>query len=383
MGLRILLFTQPGCLSCELMKIFLEAQHLSFEEYDTNSDAAAREQMLDKYGSRTPSPSSHPLRGYCFIAAATFLWGVSATLGRAAFLGRLPFLNTSLHPIEPLILSQTRTTFSLLVLLPILLGIRGWQRTKLPARDLAYCFVLGMLGVAASNYFYYVAIQRTNVATAIIVQYTAPVWVLLYVVVRGQQKLSLQKVAAVALALAGIALVIGLVGTSSVGSSSEGRSALHLDPYGLLAALLASFSFAFYNVGGHRILIRYDRWRVLSWTLTSASAFWLVVNPPWKVAAAHYAPAQWMFLFLFSILSVLGPFSLYFLGLQHLEPTRAIIASCLEPVFSILLAALLLGEILRPVQTLGIVLVLAAIVIVQRRSSAAEEGDPVVVEPME
>ncbi|MGA8869207.1 MAG: EamA family transporter [Candidatus Sulfotelmatobacter sp.] len=319
---------------------------------------------------------AHPLRGYFFIAAATFLWGISATLGRAAFTGRLPFLDASLHAIDPLILSQTRTTFSLLVLLPILLGRRGWQRTRLPVRDLAYCFLLGILGVAVSNYFYYVAIQRTNVATAIIVQYTAPVWVLLYVVARGQQKLSLQKVAAVALAVAGLALVIGMIGVRS-------ESALHLDPRGLVAALLASFSFAFYNVGGHRILARYDRWRVLAWTLTSASAFWLAVNPPWKIAAAHYAPAQWIFLLIFSIVSVLGPFSFYFLGLQHLEPTRAIIASCLEPVFSIVLAALLLGEILRPVQTLGIAFVLEAIVIVQRPTSATPEEGVVVVDPME
>ena len=283
----------------------------------------------------------------------------------------------ALHPIDPLILSQTRTTFSLLVLLPLLVASQGWQRIKLPARDLAYCFLLGTLGVAISNYFYYVAVQRTNVATAIIVQYTAPVWVLFYVVARGQQKLSLQKVVAVALAVAGIALVIGIVGTPS-----DGR-ALRLDSYGLIAALLASFSFAFYNVAGHRILARYDRWRVLVWTLTAAAAFWLVVNPPWKIVAAHYAPAQWLFLFVFSMISVLGAFSLYFLGLQHLEPTRAIIASCLEPVFSIVLAALLLGEILRPIQTLGIVFVLAAIVIVQRPSRRGIVEESAVVDPIE
>jgi drug/metabolite transporter (DMT)-like permease len=259
------------------------------------------------------------------------------------------------------------------VLLPLLLASQGWQRIKLPARDLAYCFLLGTFGVAVSNYFYYVAIQRTNVATAIIVQYTAPVWVLFYVVARGQQKLSLQKVAAVAMAVTGIALVINLLGA---------KSAIHLDPYGLVAALLASFSFAFYNVGGHRILARHDRWRVLVWTLAAAAAFWLVVNPPWKIAAAHYAPAQWLFLFVFSMISVLGAFSLYFLGLQHLEPTRAIIASCLEPVFSILLAALLLGEVLRPIQTVGIIFVLAAIVIVQRPGRAVN-GESVVVEPIE
>jgi len=261
--------------------------------------------------------------------------------------------------------------------LPLLVASQGWQRIKLPARDLAYCFLLGTLGVAVSNYFYYVAVQRTNVAIAIIVQYTAPVWVLLYVVARRQQKLSLQKVVAVALAIAGIALVIGIVGIKV-----NGGGALHLDSYGLIAALLASFSFAFYNIAGHRILVRYDRWRVLFWTLAAAASFWLVVNPPWKVVAAHYAPAQWLFLFVFSMISVLGAFSLYFLGLQHLEPTRAIIASCLEPVFSILLAALLLGEVLRPIQTLGIVFVLAAIVIVQRPSRGMAE-EPVVVEPME
>jgi len=240
---------------------------------------------------------------------------------------------------------------------------------------MAYCLLLGTLGVAVSNYFYYVAIQRTNVATAIIVQYTAPVWVLLYVVARRQQKLTAQKVTAVALAVTGIALVIDVLGSRS-------GSALHLDPYGLMAALLASFSFAFYNVGGHGILARHDRWRVLVWTLTAAAVFWLIVNPPWKIVAAHYALAQWLFLFVFSMLSVLGAFSLYFLGLQHLEPTRAIIASCLEPVFSILLAALLLGEVLRPIQILGIVLVLAAIVIVQRPGSAII-ADTVIVEPVE
>ena len=260
------------------------------------------------------------------------------------------------------------------MLLPLLVASKGWQRIKLPARDLAYCFLLGTLGVAVSNYFYYVAIQRTNVATAIIVQYTAPVWVLFYVVARGQQKLTAQKVAAVALAVTGIGLVINVLGTSS-------SSALRLDGYGIMAALLASFSFAFYNVAGHSILARYDRWRVLVWTLAAASAFWFLANPPWRIAAAHYAPAQWLFLFVFSMISVLGPFSLYFLGLQHLEPTRAIIASCLEPVFSILLAALLLGEVLRPIQTLGIVFVLAAIAIVQRPTNVAEKS--VVVEPME
>lgn len=310
-----------------------------------------------------------------FIASAAFLWGVSAALGRAVFTGKFPLNGEASHPIDPLILSQTRTTFSLAVLVPILIGRQGWQRIQLPARDLLRCLALGMLGVAASNYFYYVAIQRTSVAIAIIVQYTAPVWVLLYVVARHQQKLTPQKAAAVTLAVAGIALTLGIVGPKS--------STHRVDSYGLFAALLASFSFAFYNLAGHRILSRYDRWRVLVWTLISASVFWLVVNPPWKILASHYAPAEWAFLFAFSMISVLGAFSFYFLGLQYLEPTRAIIASCLEPVFSILLAAVFLGEGLRPIQTVGIVFVLAAIVLVQSPAGGAREEESVIVEPID
>ena len=311
-----------------------------------------------------------------FIAAATFFWGVSASLGRAVFTGKLALAGEALHPIEPVILSQTRTTFSLLVLLPLLIGRSGWKRIKLPTSDLVQCLILGMLGVAASNYFYYVAIQKTSVAIAIVLQYTAPVWVLLYVVARGQQKLTLQKVAAVVVAIAGISLTIGIVGAKSA-------TPLRLDAYGLIAAMLASFSFAFYNVGAHGILARHDRWRVLLWTLASAAAFWLVFNPPWRVFAAHYTAAEWGFLFIFSMISVLGSFSLYFLGLQHLEPTRAIIASCLEPVFSILLAAGLLGEGVRSIQTLGIVLVLSAIVIVQLPGRGAPEQQAAVVDPIE
>jgi drug/metabolite transporter (DMT)-like permease len=237
--------------------------------------------------------------------------------------------------------------------------------------DFGRIVLLGVLGVAASNYLYYLAIQRTNVATAIILQYTAPVLVLLYMVARGLQRATLQRIAAVALAGIGSALAIGIVG----------EGGLRLDALGVGAAILAAVSFAFYNVAGHQILARYDRWIVLLYTTFSAGVFWMIVNPPWKLVAAHYSGLQWEFLLVFAVVSVLAPFSFYFAGLQHLEPTRAIVASCLEPVFSIVLAALLLGESLRPIQALGIVIVLVAIVIVQLPERAG--GEVTVVEPIE
>ncbi len=322
----------------------------------------------------------HPLRGYFYIGSAAFLWGISATLGRAAFTGH-PLLSgvslgnslaSSLKKIDPLILSQSRATLSLAFLLPVLLARRGASALRVPARDLMRFFLLGILGVAASNYLYYLAIQRTNVATAIILQYTAPVWVLLYTAIRGVQRLSLRRSSAVGLAVVGCALAVGLVGSGG----------FRMDAIGVIAALLAAFSFAFYNVAGHEVLARYDRWKVLLWVLVATSTFWIFVNPPWKILAAHFDRQQWAFMVIFSLVSVLGPFSCYFAGLQHLEPTRAIVASCLEPVFSILIAALVLGELVRPFQSVGIILVLVAIVLIQVPERAAR-SEELVVEPIE
>jgi drug/metabolite transporter (DMT)-like permease len=297
--------------------------------------------------------------GYLYIALAAVFWGISASLGRAAFTERL-LPGSGIRNISPLILSQARTTFSFFAVLLGLLIRRGWRQLRLPWPDLLRVTVLGLAGVAASNYFYYLAIQRTNVATAIIVQYTAPIWVLLYMVARGVERPTVSKVASVFLAITGIALVIGLFG--------QGR--LQLDALGLTAAMIAAFAFAFYNIGGHYILSKYDRWTVLLFTTMAASLFWIVLNPPAKIAAAHYSSTAWIFLLVFALLSVLLPFSFYFAGLQHLEPTKAIVVSCLEPVFTILIAALALKEVVRPLQAVGIVMVLCAILVVQMPARA-------------
>src|SRR5260370_18178717 len=114
------------------------------------------------------------MRGYVYIGSAAFLWGISATLGRAAFTGHLLPGGASLKTIDPLILSQSRTTLSLAVLLPVLLARRGASGLRVPGRDLLRFFLLGILGVAASNYFYYLAIQRPNVTTGMLLHDKSP-----------------------------------------------------------------------------------------------------------------------------------------------------------------------------------------------------------------
>ncbi|HTC93895.1 MAG TPA: DMT family transporter [Terriglobales bacterium] len=297
----------------------------------------------------------HPWRGYFYIAAAALCWGVSANFGKAMFSGRSILGLPPIRRLDVQILSQGRVTISFLVLATLLLLMRGTRAFAMSTGDALRCMALGVLGVAGANYFYYYAISVTSVSVAIIVQYTAPVWVLLYMVSRGYEKATLPRILAVAAAVLGIALVIGIFGEHGV----------QLVWKGVAASLLAAFSFCFYTVYGRTLLGSHDRWQVIAYALLGTSLFWIVVNPPWKIAAAHYSREQWIFLSLFAFTSMLIPFSFYFAGLRHLDPTRTIVTSCLEPVFTILIAATFLQEQLRWLQILGIVLVLAATVVVQ------------------
>ncbi len=302
-------------------------------------------------------------------------------MGRAVFTHRIQIGGQYIGSIDPLILAQGRATISLLILCPIL-WVAQRRSLSIRAKDLAQFFLLGILGLAASNFFYYFAIEKTTVATAIVLQYVAPVWVLLYMLARRLQHATAQRVLGVALAVVGCGTAVGLLSARS-GFPWLGLSGARFSTIGVLAAEGAAVSFAFYNVYAQHLVQKYNRWTVLLYALLGASVFWLMLNPPWKIAAQHYTSGQWLFLLVFAIVSMLVPFSLYFAGLQHLDPTRAVVTACLEPVWAITLTALFLGEFVSPMQVLGIVLVLAATILVQRPDKRAAQEPVIAVEPIE
>lgn len=304
----------------------------------------------------------HPWRGYFFIATATLCWGAAAVFGKAIFNGSLFSGHAA---ISPMVLTQTRACFTVLIFGPLLWLRFGRAIFQISRRDLALCALVGTLGVACSNFFYYLAVQKSTVSLAITVQYTAPVWVLLYMVGRGREAATLQKGAAALVAIVGTALAIGVF-----------YSDMRYSVMGVGAALLASFSYAFYNIAAQGLVTRHHPFTVMFYVLSSAAAMWMAVNPPWRLVAQHYSSGQWVFLFVFSCLSMLLPYMFYLSGLKYLDPTRAVITSCLEPVFAILFAVLFVHEILRPLQVAGIAAVLVATVMVQikPRSPSQQEG---------
>jgi drug/metabolite transporter (DMT)-like permease len=315
------------------------------------SESAARQSI-------SPAPElQHPWRGYFFIASATFCWGAAVAVGKAIFNGSV-FAGHAL--ISPMVLTQTRATFTVLVFGPILLLRFGRRIFSINRRDLVLCALVGTLGVACSNFFYYLAVQKSTVSLAITLQYTAPLWVLLYMVARGRERATLQRTAAALVAMLGTALAIGIF-----------QSGVRFSVIAVSAALLASFSFAFYNVAGQALVTRNHPFTVMFYLLLSAAVMWSVINPPWKVIAQDFSGRQWGFLFAFACLSMVLPYMLYLTGLKYLDPTRAVITSCLEPVFAILFAVLFVGESLRALQVAGIVAVLIATVMVQIKPRTA------------
>jgi len=309
-----------------------------------------------------PALHRHAIRGYLCIAAAAFCWGGVASVGRALFTGRLFANSHALRPLDPLIITQTRVSFSFLILAPVVLWLGGRSALAMSRKDVLRCFVMGTAGMSAANFFYYTALAKTSVATAIILFYTAPVWVLLYLLARGQQSATVRRVGAVAAAVVGCGLAIGLGGTAH----------LRLNGLGVAAGLLGACAFAFYNVYGRGILTQVERWRVLVYAFLGATLFWMIVNPPWSIAAAHYSARQWAFMVMFAVISVLLPFSFYFAGLQYLDATRAVVTSCLQPVFAILFAAAFIAETVHWLQAVGITIVLAASVAIQLPEKSGE-----------
>jgi drug/metabolite transporter (DMT)-like permease len=306
------------------------------------------------------------MKGYLCVASAALCWGISASLGRAVFTGRLKIAGQTVGFIPPLMLTQSRTTFSFLILIVVLLCVRGRRGVSMGPREILKCAALGIFGIAASNFFYYFAIEKTTVATAIILEYVAPVLVLLYMLGRGRQRATAARIWGVALAVIGSMLAIGIVaGTAVFPWFAVGTHRLKFHGLGVLSALLSAVAFAFWNIYGGILVETADRWLVALWAMFGAAMGWILVNPPAKIIAAHYQPRQWLFLLVFAVFSSLVPFSLYLWGLEHLDPTRAIVTSCLEPVFAIVIAAIALGETVTAIQTLGIVVTLTATILVQ------------------
>lgn len=292
------------------------------------------------------------LKGYLFIAVAATLWGASATMVKHLFNIQYP----------PLIIVQTRVSIAFIVLAVFFL-ITNPRILAFRMRDIPHFFVVGVCGIAGSNYFYYFAIKESNVATAIVVQYSAPIMVALYAIVVQHEKMTRYKLLSLVCSTVGIFLAVGGLNGLLVANHK-----------GIVLALAAAVLYAIFNIAGKPLTKKYSVWSSLVFTLGAATLFWLLVQPPQTILAAGYSFADWKVFTLVSTSSILIPYSFYFFGLRYLSPTRAIITSTLEPIVAIATAFIFLGGMMGPLQIVGAVLVIGSIILLETTSGTRQEG---------
>jgi drug/metabolite transporter (DMT)-like permease len=298
------------------------------------------------------------LKGYLFILGATTFWGIAATIAKYLFTKN----------VGTLILVQTRMTFSFLVLFTIL-AIKFPRFLKIRAKDLYMFALLGIIGGAGANFTYYFTIEQTNVATAILLQYLAPLLVLVYATFTGEEHVTLPKFVAGIVSLAGCYLAV--IGTDF--------SLLSISRMGLLSGISSAFCWGFANVWLRRVLKKYNMWTCLIYSFMFATLFWMVINPPWKIVFADYSASTWLTFFGFAMISILIPHSLYYSGMRYLTASAAIITATFEPIVAIMTAFIFLHEILEPIQIAGALLVITAIALLQikhKEEQTTEEPVP-------
>ncbi|MFN0157626.1 MAG: DMT family transporter [Bacteroidota bacterium] len=285
-------------------------------------------------------------RGYIMILGAALFWGLSATAAKS-------LLN---RQIDTILLVQSRVTFTFLLMVAFIVV---FKRELLIVRfhDLWKFALVGIIGVAGANVTYYFTIRESTVATGILIQYTAPLLVMGYAAVTKEETITSIKIIAAILSLAGCFLAVG----------AYDAQVLKISPFGLLTGLGSIICFAFLNIFTRHVLSSFNLWTVIVYSMGFASAFWMVVNPPWRIIAQSPSSDIWGALFLLAIVSILIPHSLYFSGLRYVVPSRAIITSTFEPIVAIISATWFLQEFLEPLQIAGAVIVLAAIILLQVR----------------
>lgn len=248
------------------------------------------------------------------------------------------------------------------VILAAWLAVADRRSLRVAAREVPFLAVFGVAGLAAVQYAYYRTIEVTGQPTvAILLEYLAPVIVLVFSVMLLGERFSWALPAGVALAVAGCALVVGAVGRG------EG---LAVSPEGLAWGLAAAVFFAAYSLLGRHAAGRFGPWTILVYGLGSASVAWLIVLGPSRVLSPLAEPSVLAAVLFSAIVGTIIPFGAYLMALARLEATKVSVTAALEPVFVAMGEAALFGAVLAPPQLLGGVLVVAAILAVQRAGSA-------------
>jgi drug/metabolite transporter (DMT)-like permease len=295
----------------------------------------------------------HQLRGYLFAACAAVMWGFSGVVTK--FLLRL-----QMQPDELLIF---RTSLAALILF-IWLSYSSRELLKVQFKDLPYFALLGVIGLVANQGFYYIALSLVSVGYALLIQYLAPVFLMIYGVISKTERITAGKSIAVSLALGGCGLMV----------LGQAGGIVHISVVGTLCALGSAIGFAFYTGYGKRGLARYDPRTLMAYAFLFAGLMWMVIRPPWTLPWQNYNLSIWAFFLYLATVATVLPFGLFLLSLRYLEASRSSLTSTLEPLVAAVVAWIWLGEKMEYLQIVGGAAVLAGVLLLQLESTVFAMG---------
>lgn len=282
---------------------------------------------------------------FAFIILAGICWGTSPIF--VHYLA--PYEFTSLH------MTAVRGTVSFVCML-LYVTIADRKLFKIKLKDLIlYAFIgLTLFGTA---FCYYSAMQMTSTATAVVLMYTAPIYVMLFSVLFFGEKFSKTKFSALVLMLIGCCLVSGIV------------SGLNLNVPGILVGILTSLVYAAYNILT-KISMQNKREPV---TVTLYSFMFMsiiaiaVCNPASLINNISQSPAATIPLSVgLGIVTFIMPYFLFTWSMKHLSAGIASALSVVEPMAATIFSAVLFSEIPDIPSIIGIVLILGAVYLLGR-----------------
>jgi drug/metabolite transporter (DMT)-like permease len=313
--------------------------------------------VIDPLPDDAPTAGQHAGRGYGFYLVAACLFALNGTVVKAMLMAGL----------EATDLSQLRATGSFLLLLGfVALTNRGALRIR--RGELPLLLVYGVVGIAFTQFLYFVSLQTIPIGISLLIEFTAPLLVAVWF--RFGYGYPTKRIVWAALAAA-------MVGLSIVGQVWSGMT---LDPFGVLAAFGASLSLAFFYVAGDRQVrgpSRRDPVSLTMWGMGFAALFWAIVQPVWDFPFAVIGgsiqvvgdsgpvvpvvlPTAYMV-----VLGTLVPFSLSVLSMQYLRASQVSVMGMTEPIIATAIAWLVLGQTLEPAQIVGAAIVLGAVLVAE------------------
>jgi drug/metabolite transporter (DMT)-like permease len=265
--------------------------------------------------------------------------------------------------MEPMPLLVWRFAISAL-LLGVVAGVRHPRSLLAPPSDIARYSALALTGYGAASMCYFFALKHADASVVAVLLYAYPAFVTVAGWLLMGQKATWQRGVAVVVTFLGCALVVGVLGGSA-----------HADPVGIALGLGAAVGYTLYNLLSHRWLPGRSRLVMMAYTFgisaIGISVITLVAGQ--SLSPAAWSPAAWPLLLAIVLVPTFAAVVLYLQGIRGLGPAQASVVSTLEPIFTIGLAGVFLGERLGLMQWLGAAFVVAGVVASEMVARTAEE----------